>query len=139
MSSPHSRTSKQAPKIIFALVYCYEGPSRHLHTLGPVNKHRNNFCLCWLVQARGSKQTFLVLTAWKKLNFYFYTNGPMETNNSNDAIEFSIKKYLYNQIFKNGNQKSPAIVSSHGGQPNLPRLECFFRSCFRGSTIILYY
>ena len=35
----------------------------------------------------------------------------METNNSNDAIEFSIKKTLYNQIFKNGNQKCPAIVS----------------------------
>ena len=52
-----------------------------------------------------------MLIAWKKLNFNFYTNGPMKTKNSNNAIEFSIKKYLYNQIFKSGNQKCPAIVS----------------------------
>ena len=34
-----------------------------------------------------------------------------EINNLDHAIEISIKKYLYSQIFKKGTQKMPALVS----------------------------
>ena len=33
-----------------------------------------------------------------------------EINNLDHAIEISIKKYLYSQIFKKGTQKMPALV-----------------------------
>ena len=33
-----------------------------------------------------------------------------EINNLDHAIEISIKKYLYSQIFKKGTQKIPALV-----------------------------
>ena len=45
------------------------------------------------------------LVFWK-----FYSNGVTETQNSDNAIEFSIKKYLYSQSFKKGTQKMPALV-----------------------------
>ena len=40
----------------------------------------------------------------------FYSNGMTETQNSDNAIEFSIKKYLFSQSFKKGTQKMPALV-----------------------------
>ena len=45
------------------------------------------------------------LVFWK-----FYSNGVTETQNFDNVIEFSIKKYLYSQIFKKGTQKMPALV-----------------------------
>ena len=40
----------------------------------------------------------------------FYSNGVSETYNSDNAIEFSIKKYIYSQIFTRGTEKFPAPV-----------------------------
>ena len=47
---------------------------------------------------------------FKILNLIFYTYGVTEINNLDHAIEISIKKYLYSQIFKKGTQKMPALV-----------------------------
>ena len=48
---------------------------------------------------------------FKILNLNFYTYGVTEINNEDHAIEISVKKYLYRQIFKKGTQKIPALVS----------------------------
>ena len=57
-----------------------------------------------------------------------------EINNLDHAIEISIKKYLYSQIFKKGTQKMPALVPHPRvtSQLGIYRAQLFFSSAFVG-------